>query len=177
MKIVEVLIRINNILYKFEKFVLSLCVLGIFIVLILNVFTRFILRDGIAWAEEVGNLFVTWICFVGVSYAARSGRHIIMSAVYDFMPVKIQKIMIYLVDAGSIIGSIFLCNLGIQYVRTVYMMGRLSPTLLFPLWIPYLIIPIGFFMGALQYCILLAMNIKEPAHPVQYIYIKNQNQI
>jgi len=152
--------KINDAIYYFEKLVLSLSILGVFLILIVNVFTRFVLNNGISWAEEIGSLLITFICFIGLSYAARTGRHIIMSAVYDNVSIKIQKIVTTVVDFLAIFALLYLGKMGFDYVMTVKGMNRLSPTLLFPLWIPYLVIPLGFYMAALQYFILFMMNLK-----------------
>ena len=166
----KLLNKINNGIYLFEKAILSVAVLGIFVVLIANVFTRFILQSGISWAEEVGALCYVFICFIGVSYSTRSGRSITMSAVYDILPPKAQKAMTYFIDIIAFFSLIGFGILGLSYVVMLVNSGRVSVALRLPLWIPYLIVPIGFWLGAFQYLILILMNIHNPKETVKYIY-------
>lgn len=38
-------------------------------------------------------IFIVVVTYAGLSYAARNGRHIRMSAIYDAMPAKTRKVL------------------------------------------------------------------------------------
>lgn len=163
----KVLHKINDIVFVVEKLLLTFAVMGILITLLVNVFARFFLNGGVAWAEEVGNLLITILCFTGITFSARTGRHIIMSALYDITPAKVQKVITCVVDFCAIFFLIFIGYLGSSYVNLIFNTGRVTPSLLIPLWIPYLIIPAGCFFGAFQYFILFVLNVQDKTQIVK----------
>jgi C4-dicarboxylate transporter, DctQ subunit len=44
-----------------------------------------------SFSEELNSILIILITFAGISYAARHGRHIRMSAIYDALPPKGRK--------------------------------------------------------------------------------------
>ena len=53
---------------------------------IANVVGRFVLQSSIFFTEELNRILIVLITFAGISYAARHGRHIRMSAIFDTLP-------------------------------------------------------------------------------------------
>lgn len=80
--------KINKYIGMFEVFVLISCVITMAVILIGNVFSRQLFNNSWKFAEEVGQFLVVIITFIGTSYAARKGKHIRMSALYDILPEK-----------------------------------------------------------------------------------------
>ncbi len=54
---------------------------------IANVIGRFVLGESLFFTGEVNRILIIMITFAGIGYAARHGRHIRMSAIYDALPV------------------------------------------------------------------------------------------
>ncbi len=157
----NVIKRINDIIYIFEKFILCGTVIGMFIVLVLNVFARHVFNGGISWAEEVGSMLITILCFIGLSYATRTGTHITMSALVDRVPEEKKKPVILVLNILGMIGMVLIAFLAIKYELAIFRTGRCSPSLMIPLYIPYFSVPLGFILSAFQYFILLLMNFRS----------------
>ncbi|MCB1313831.1 MAG: TRAP transporter small permease, partial [Sedimentitalea sp.] len=47
--------------------------------------------ESLYFSEELNRILIILITFAGISYAARHGRHIRMSAIYDTLPPKPRK--------------------------------------------------------------------------------------
>ena len=58
---------------------------------IANVVGRFVLQSSIFFSEELNSILIVLITFAGISYAARHGRHIRMSAIFDTLPPAGRK--------------------------------------------------------------------------------------
>ncbi len=153
--------KVNRWMHCIEEIIISYGVILIAVVLIANVIARTVFLNSLKPAEEIGQLLMIMVTFIGVSYAARLGRHIQMTAIFDLVPVNIKRIILYIT---SIVTSVFLFLLGflgIQYVQRVMMSGRVTPALEMPMWIMYTFVPLGFFMAGFQYLIILLLNIIE----------------
>lgn len=157
----ELIKKINKIIGKFEVFVLVASVMTMAIILIGNVFSRQIFNNSWKFAEEVGQFLVVIITFIGTSYAARKGKHIRMSAIYDILPMKGKKILTLIVSAVTSASMFYVTYLSFRYAMSMRELGRVSPALQMPMYLLILFVTLGFFLTAIQYLIILLTNIKE----------------
>ncbi len=58
-----------------------------------NVVARFVFGNSIMFSGELNRILIIMITFAGIGYAARHGRHIRMSAIYDALPVGGRKVL------------------------------------------------------------------------------------
>ncbi|TCO74038.1 TRAP-type C4-dicarboxylate transport system permease small subunit [Rhodovulum euryhalinum] len=126
---------------------------------IANVVGRYVFQSSLFFSEELNRILIIVITFAGISYAARQGRHIRMSAIYDALPGRARKglmIVIALVTAGFMF---LLCWYSAQYLLTQAGRGRVLPALQIPVWTTLIIVPVGFFMTGLQYLLTAIKNI------------------
>nr|WP_223155142.1 TRAP transporter small permease [Alkalibacillus aidingensis] len=124
-----------------------------------NVISREVFGPSIWFHAEVARFAVVIATFMGISYAARKGRHISMSAIYDTVPWKVRKAMAIFIPCVTSIALFYLSYVSYEYVLTVYESGRTTASLEVPLWWMYMFIPIGFFTGAIQFLRNTIVNI------------------
>ena len=162
----QIVKKINNKLRLFEEVILSMSMLLIAVILVGNVVVRTLFNFSFAWAEEISSLLSIFITFIGVSYVARVGRHISMSALYDAMSFKGKKIFMLISAAVTMLLLLYLMYYSITLVQAMRVSGRVTSALLWPMWIPYMMLPVGFGLGAIQYMLILLMNVfdKEVVH-------------
>ncbi|MGM0499713.1 MAG: TRAP transporter small permease [Bacillota bacterium] len=158
---VNLIIALNKKIRKFEELIISYGIIVMSIVLVANVFSRVFLNSSIQAAEEIGQILIVMVTFIGISYAARMGKHITMSAVIDSIPRKFKKIYIYFTSSVSTVLLWWLGYLGTLYVNRIMGSGRITSSLQFPMWILYVFVPLGFFLASLQYLVTIVVNIKD----------------
>ncbi len=157
----EGLAKFNGYIKKFEEFILSYSILLMTIILVANVIGRLVFNYSLKFAEEAGSMLTIIVTFIGISYCARVGRHIIMTVFFDIMPPKGKKLFLYISSSFTTVCLFFLTYLSTNYIMGVYATGRVTPALGLPMWLPYLFVPLGFLLGAFQYLIILLMNITD----------------
>ena len=153
---------IDNGIARAEAVLLAAGVLLMAANTVANVIGRFGLGRSIQSTEEVNRILIILITFAGISYAARHGRHIRMTAFFDMMPVKLRKllmILIALITAGFMFA---LTWYSWGYLQTTMGRGRLMPSLQIPVWWTLVWVPVGFFMTGLQYLLTAIKNILQP---------------
>ena len=123
-----------------------------------NVIARFVLESSIFFTEELNSILIVLITFAGISYAARHGRHIRMSAIFDTLPPRARKAMMILIASVTAVFMFGLCWYSVGYITTLMGQGRVLPALSIPVWITYLWVPIGFFMTGVQYALTAVKN-------------------
>ncbi len=164
---------INNLISKIEVFILSWSIIFISIILISNSLGRVVFSRTLSFAEEMGQLLILILTFWGASNGARLGRHISMTAVFDAVPFKLKKIFLYVLLTGTSACLFYLTYLSIGYVFKVYTLGRVTPALFIPSWIIYSVMPLGFFLTAIQYLLTFCLNIKHK----DTLYIGSEEKI
>lgn len=151
--------HIDNLLAKAESLILALGVLLMALNTMANVVSRFTLGESLHFSEEVNRILIVMITFAGIGYAARNGRHIRMSAIYDALPKPVRRIMMIII--AFITGTVMfmLCYWSVGYVHGNLQSGRVLPTLGYPIWFIYIWVPIGLAVTGIQYWLTAIKNI------------------
>ncbi|WP_134704475.1 TRAP transporter small permease [Ammoniphilus sp. YIM 78166] len=169
---------IDRLIMNIEEKILSYSILLMAFILIGNVISRTFFNYSWHFAEEAGQFLVIAITFIGISYGARKGRHISMTAVIDLSPPKIQKALILIISAVTSVTLFYLAILGIEYTLKVEALGRVTPALRVPMYLVVMFIPIGFILGGIQYARNFWINLKaKPALTDETASDRNMQQV
>ncbi|WP_299822259.1 TRAP transporter small permease [uncultured Jannaschia sp.] len=126
-----------------------------------NVVGRYLLGSSIVFSEELNRILIILITFAGISYAARHGRHIRMSAIYDALPPKGRKMMMIVIASITAVCMFGLAWYSFGFIRTSAGQGRLLPSLQIPVWWTLVWAPLGFTLTGIQYALTAFKNISE----------------
>lgn len=151
--------KIFDSITKIEEVILSTTVIVMAIMLILNVFMRVVLNNSFTFTEELGQIMLTIITFMGIGYCVTKAKHINMSAVFDLVSMRGKKIMMLIISSLSTIIMFGLAWIAFSYVSKMQMMGRVTPALGIPVFTYSWVIVIGFFMGGVGYLRTFIKNI------------------
>ncbi|HKJ97279.1 MAG TPA: TRAP transporter small permease [Desulfotignum sp.] len=152
---------IDGLLSRFEGVMLALGVIAMTVNTIAAVISRYVFNSAITFTDELNMIFIVVVTFAGLSYAARNGRHIRMSAIYDVMPAKIRKALMIGMTAVTSAFMFFLSFYSYSYIVEVYQSGRILPALGLPVFYIYLWVPIGFVVTGLQYAFTVVKNLTQ----------------
>jgi C4-dicarboxylate transporter DctQ subunit len=109
---------IDSLISRIESVMLAAGVLLMATNTIANVIGRFVFQSSLFFSEELNRILIILITFAGISYAARQGRHIRMSAIYDAMPPRIRKIMMVVIALVTCVFMFGLCYFSASYIGT-----------------------------------------------------------
>lgn len=150
---------IDEFIAKFEAFLLAAGVILMAINTCVNVVARFVFGQGLFFTGEINRILIILITFAGIGYAARHGRHIRMSAVYDAIPVKGRKVLMIFIALFTSAVMFFLCYHSYGYIETLYGRGRILPALGVEIWWIYIWAPVGFAITGIQYLLTAIKNL------------------
>ncbi|GAB4362050.1 MAG: hypothetical protein Kow0060_18100 [Methylohalobius crimeensis] len=149
---------LDRILDYFERTVLIGAILAIAIVSIVNVIARN-LGQSLSFANELAQILLVAITFVGVGHGVRMARHIRVSAVHDLLPQGGRKALLIITSFTTSILLFMLGWFAIQYVLNLATTGRIMPSLQLPLYLAYAVVPLGLFVGSAQYLLAGVRNL------------------
>ncbi|MDH3218865.1 MAG: TRAP transporter small permease [Gammaproteobacteria bacterium] len=159
--VASILDAIDQVIAKIEELIMATGVILMAVNTIVNVVSRFVFNHSIIFAEELNSVFILLVTFAGVGYAARHGRHIRMSAIYDHMPDKARKILMTIITGVTAFCMLFLAWFAVEYILNIQSKGRIMPALGVPVYLVYLWVPVGFFVTGVQYALTMVKNLRE----------------
>ena len=145
---------------KIEAVMLAAGVLLMALNTCVNVVARFVFQEGMFYTGEVNRILIILITFAGIGYAARHGRHIRMSAIFDALPLMGRKILMIIIALITSVVMFFLCYYSYEYIVTLAGRGRVLPALGFEVWMIYVWAPVGFAITGIQYLLTAIKNFR-----------------
>ena len=159
--ILKTLDFIDTLISRFEGVMLAVGVIAMTVNTIAAVISRYVFNSAITFTDELNMIFIVVVTYAGLSYAARNGRHIRMSAIYDAMPAKTRKVLMIVMASVTSAFMFSLSYYSYYYIFEVYQSGRILPALGLPVFYIYLWVPVGFIMTGLQYAFTVVKNLTE----------------
>ncbi len=141
--------RLANGQVRFCKSMLVGLGLTMTVLILVQVFFRYVVDQSISWSEEAARYMMIWMGCLGAVVALRQGRHIGVRVLVERLPVRAYRNFIEPL-VQLIIGA-FLAILFWQGVKlSVFNHDQLSPALELPMLIPYAAVPVGALMMILD---------------------------
>jgi len=150
---------IDTSISKLEAAILALGVLLMALNTVTNVIARFLFGNSIMFSGELNRILIIMITFAGIGYAARHGRHIRMSAIYDALPVGGRKVLMIVIALFTSAVMFFLFYYSLIFIIDMYSKGRVLPSLQLPIWLIYIWVPLGFLVTGIQYLLTAIKNV------------------
>jgi C4-dicarboxylate transporter, DctQ subunit len=124
------------------------------VIITTDVILRYFFGKPLLFADDISVYSMMFITFVGCALTLKMKRHIMVDLFYTMVPRKVQ---LWLDVATTFVGCFVIWILtwySIVWVQYTYKSDYTSPGILqTPMWIPGLVIPIGFFFFGLQYIV------------------------
>ena len=135
---------------------------------LLGVFFRYVLGDALTWTEETSRYMMIWMGFLGTGVALREGSHVAMSFFLDKASPPLRRVMIQVIRGLSLFFLIGVIWAGGVLVTSIS--SQSTPVLRISMAWPYLAIPIGSLLIALEMVALMLVdpegrgNCTDPPH-------------
>ncbi|WP_228547549.1 TRAP transporter small permease [Filobacillus milosensis] len=169
-KVKSVFNKVDRAFMKLEEFLLSFSIILISIMIVGNVFARELFDSGAFYfAYEVSKFAIIITTFLGISYVARKGRHISMSAFYDFAPMKVRKVMMIIINLVTAAVMFVLAYYTYGFVMAEYESNAITTSLQLPRYLMYIFLPIGFFVTGVQFLRNTFVNFTKKAKDKVYL--------
>jgi len=112
-----------------------------FVLVLLQVFFRYVLNESLFWAEELVRGAMLWGIMLSSALVAASRGHIRVEVLELMLPPAGRRVVVWLANALTLAFSLILLWAGIQFIDRTWM--QQSPVLDVPKWTVYLAIPVG----------------------------------
>ncbi len=134
-------LKIVDYINKIVGYILGVMIGTMSILILLQIFTRFIINYPLHWTEELARYLMIYGVFLGAALALRYNRLISIEAVAQALPPKMQILLKKVVMVITIIFALILVVQGTEITSTIN--SQTSAGLGISMSIPYLAIPLG----------------------------------
>ncbi|RLK50802.1 TRAP-type C4-dicarboxylate transport system permease small subunit [Alkalispirillum mobile] len=112
------------------------------VVAISNVYTRNFHGFSIPGTEDITVILLVIVTFMGIGFAARQGRHIAMTALYDQLWGIWRKGMLIFLSLGTSVLLFYLAYLGFDYVSSLHRRDRTFSGMAIYAWQMHILLPL-----------------------------------
>lgn len=115
----------------------------------------------LTWAEELCRFVWIATVFISVPYTIRTMTALRVTALIEAFPWKVENVINIVVDIITGISLAVLAYFSVDVLQGVYESGELSPAMMLPMWIMYVIVFVGFALGVLRSFQMMFIHIKQ----------------
>ena len=126
-----------------------------------NVISRKVFDYSWSFTEEISQFILVLITFLSVSYGTRKARHICMTALFEALNRRWQKIFIYVSSLTTAAILFYLAFHAYEYVVSTFQMHKTTPVLRIPFYLVIACVPVGLCLGGIQYVLTFLKNLTE----------------
>jgi len=149
---------------RFEELLISSFLALATLISFLQVVLRYVFSSSITWAAEATTFLLIWTALIGASYGVRKNLHIGVDTFINLLPDRFYRVALLASSALCLIYTVTLSWLGIGFIRFMKTIGQLSPDLAWPMWIPFLAVPLGSLLMTLRFAQEAYACLRGPLH-------------
>ena len=109
---------LKEIFWRASETIAIFCFSLMFIIMLLQVLTRYVLKIGMPWTDEAARFLFLWSTFLGAAIAQRSNSHIRVSILTDRLKGKVKQIFAIVGDGINALVSVIIV------IGTILMMKK-----------------------------------------------------
>jgi len=142
---------ITRIINQLEEIILALLLAAMTLVTFSQVIARYVFNTGATWALELTIFLFAWLVLLGMSYGVRVGAHIGVDLLVRSLPPLAQKILGVVAVGLCMLYAGILFKGGWDTLDLLMTIEIEAEDLPIPLWIPTLVLPLGFALLFLRF--------------------------
>ena len=97
---------------KLEEWIGGSLFIGLFLILVIQIFARQVFDSPLIWSEELSRLMFVYVGLLGVSMGIRSQQHIMIDFLYAKFPKSMQKVVFTIIQILILACLIFFLYFG-----------------------------------------------------------------
>lgn len=139
----------------------SLLLLGLLmaVIVMLQVFCRYLLNHSLFWSEELARYLLVWLTFLGASVAYYRDMHPGVDVIYSRLPEAWKRSSRILVTVLSLLFFLVMIWYGTRFAYFVRL--QTTPALSLPKWTIFSVIPLSGLLLFIHGCAKLAGEFRK----------------
>lgn len=135
---------LNKAISSVTLYVAALSILMISVVIMMQVFFRYVMNNSLSWAEDVSLMLMVSSAFLVMPYALREGLHISVDVLLDLLPDRARAALALLIDLSILLLTLYAITVSWRFAWSTSMMANAVPIRMS--WI-YAVMPVCFALS------------------------------
>ncbi len=114
-------------------------------VVMLNVIARYVFNVSLAWVNEIGEVTLLWLTFLGGARALQLGAHLAITEVVEMVGPVARRLLHIIADLAA--AAVLLAFLWWGTALSARMMGQTLSVTYLPMGLAYAAMPVGAVLG------------------------------
>ena len=144
-----------------EKVALTALFLFLTFAVVFDVFRRKLMGISLPWIEELGRYTLVYCTMICASMGITSDGHARMDAVVGLLKGKTLKVVRILSNVIPSAACLYLAYWAYVHVEKMARVGTMTTALGIPLWICYLVMPLGMLGIAVRSLVLVGTDLRN----------------
>ena len=157
----------KKIVDNLEFYILAVLMPLMCVIVFTNTVGRYTGLLSIPWAEEAARYLMVWIVFIGIAYAAKKNSHFAVEVLFLITPQFVHRYARLFILLMVVFFCTAVFGLSITFVKKLYAIKQISPSLGIPMWMMYSAIPVGCFLMAVRSIQFFVGNFKATWNPTE----------
>lgn len=146
----------------FERVILTVTILASVALSVIGVFFRYVLNSSLGYVEEVAGFLLLMAITVGIGAAVRAGSHLRVDMLTQFFPKTKKGLNIYAEIIALVVMSVIFV-FAIEFVYQLWQGDQRTTSMWWlPVYIPLIIMPVGYLTALFRLVESLRTLIKTP---------------
>jgi len=139
----------------------SWVIFGLLALISTDVILRYFFNNPLLFSVEISSYMLIFICFFGAAQTLKERRHIVVDILTNRLKPKVRLWLELITSLLSLVVLSFFLWQTIIMVRDSFIRGVVMPTsLLTPIYLPQMMIPLGIILLWLQYTVEIGKSIR-----------------
>lgn len=136
---------------KITKFISSMLIIGLSVVMCMNVILRYFFHFSFNWGDEILRYMSIYMAFAAIAAGWRYGKHISITVITEHLiPENYRKYFRLAADILSILFMAILVYFGIVLTGRIATSGQVSAALRLPMSFIYAAVPVASAISIIQ---------------------------
>jgi TRAP-type C4-dicarboxylate transport system permease small subunit len=133
--------KISDYLDKISRFIVLLASIIMVMIIMLQVFCRYMLNSPLSWPEELTIYLMAYMVFIGSAVAVKSHEHIGVDLFVNMLPERARAVVFIIIKLAIMLFAFFLFKAGVDFAFFGWPM--VSDALRISMFWPRLSMPVG----------------------------------
>ena len=133
--------RLNEVICATTLWLSAIAVALIAVVVLAQVFCRYVLNNSLSWAEDVSLMLMVSSAFLVMPYALREGQHIAVEIILEALPARLRALVSLLIDLAIFVLTTYAIWVSWRFAISTTMMASSVPI---RMSLVYAIMPLSF---------------------------------
>jgi len=133
-----------------ERIILLVLLAIMSVVIVLQVFMRYVMENSLTWSEELARFCFVWLVYIGISYGVKKAKHIRVEAILTVLKRKGKYIINMVAYLLFLFFALYATYYGFSIYSAIKATGQMAPSLGISMSIMYLGMPIGMLLTCIR---------------------------